>query len=337
MKECKRTQSVNKPMGEAYSAYWSKWLEQGAQSVRQKLLSTDTLPQSPLTIFDMFAESQGGQAVFELARTNSNMPGFDVQSLLFNTAPDTKSLVRRWQKIAQAQSSIRFGTERGQTDFVQFLPSGEIVLSPSRIRPANLSKFGTAMLAGVLANALSDFSNGPFEVFESSKAGNTQELTASKSNNTLSFDPTSDIIFRISPSSTKRNTPSKQSPFLYLNHLFDHKAHPFFRQLIAQLEQHGPGHMNIERCAHNLGTSVRTLSRRLSAFGLSYGQLTRFVRLRHAVRQISAGETQMDEVAHHANYADRHHMARDFRRMTQISPTLLRDLFADSAPAKSRS
>ena len=334
MEELKHTQSVNKPMGEAYSAYWNKWLEHGAQSARHQLPRGEALHQSPLALFDVLTEQHGGQAVFELARANGKMPGFDVQSLLFSTAPDAETLVRRWQKIAQAQSTIRFGSEQRQSDFVQILPSGEIVLSPSRIRPANLSKFGTAMLAGVLANALKDLSNEPIEVFETNRAGTTRKLSASKAEHALSFDPTSDIVFRIPHGSANRMTASKQSPYLYLNHLFDHRAHPFFRQIVAQLEKQDIGHLNIERCAHNLGTSVRTLSRRLSAFGLSYGQLTRFVRLRHAVRQISAGETQMDDVAYHANYADRHHMARDFRRMIQISPTLLRDLFADSAPAK---
>lgn len=329
MGERESTQNVNQPMGEAYSAYWNKWLQKGASIARRKLAMPAAELNSPLEVFDQLYEQAGGQAVFELARANGQMPGFDVQSLLFSTAPNPATLVQRWQKVAQAQANIRFGGSSSLPDFVQYLPEGDIVLSPNRIRPANLSKFGTAMLTGVAVHAIGQLTNAELEVWECSKAGRTQKAS------TLDFDPTSDIILRPSITPDMRNKKTSPSPYLHLNHLFDHQSHQHFRRMIQLLEHQGEGHLNIELCAHALGTSVRTLSRRLKMHSLSYGQVTRFVRLRKAVRLIHSGQVHMDDVAFHANYADRHHMARDFRQMIQIPPTLLRDLFADS-PAKSQ-
>ena len=335
MEECKHTQSVNKPMGEAYSAYWNKWLERGASAAHPVLGSqAEAAPPSAIDIFNQLYEHAGGEAVFKIARQNSQMSGFDIQSLLFSSAPDPATLVKRWQKVAHAQATIRFCTKQMQPDFIQILPSGEIVLSPSRIRPANRSKFGAAMLAGVVANALSQFAVEPVQIFEVLKTGTTRELKSVKDQTTLDFDPTSDIVFRMTSEVSRNETHAAPSPFLNLNHLFNHTGHPLFRQMIAWLDQQSGEHTNVEHCAHQLGMSVRTLSRRLKSHDLTYGGLVRFIRLRNAARLMSAGETKMDDVAYFANYADRHHMARDFRQMVQISPTLLRDLFADSTPAK---
>lgn len=332
MGESNATNNVNQPMGEAYSAYWNKWLAQGAKMARAKHALGDTDEPSPIATFDQLYEQYGGQAVFELAQHNGQIAGFDVQSLLFSSAPNAETLVRRWQKVAQAQTNIRFRTPQSLPDFVQTMPDGEIILSPSRIRPANLSRFGTAMLTGVTAHALSRFTPNQVEILECSKAGNTRTLSPQLEHPQIAFDPTSDIILRFTPTAADTQKANAPNPHLQLNHLFDHQAHPFFRQLIQLLDQQHGGHLNIEQCAHLIGTSVRTLSRRLKTHDMNYGRLTRFVRLRKAVRLLHAGHVQMDDVAYAANYADRHHMARDFRQMIQLSPTLLRDLFAESAP-----
>ncbi|WP_424982687.1 helix-turn-helix domain-containing protein [Maritalea sp. S77] len=330
MGESDTAQNVNQPMGEAYSAYWNKWLHQGAALARAHFDLTASFAASPIAIFDQLYEQYGGQAVFNLARRDSQMAGFDVQSLLFSSAPNVETLVRRWQKVAQAQASIRFGAPQSLPDFVQTMPNGEIILSPSHIRPANLSRFGTAMLTGVTAHALSRFTPERVEILECSKAGRSRTLSPQFGQSQMDFDPTSDIILRFPTSKSDAKSVKAASPYLQLNHLFNHQANPFFRQLIQHLDQQQGGHLNIEICAQLMGTSVRTLSRRLALFDMNYGRLTRFVRLRKAVRLLHAGHVQMDDVAFAANYADRHHMARDFRQMIQLSPSLLRDLFAES-------
>ncbi|WP_027834606.1 helix-turn-helix domain-containing protein [Maritalea myrionectae] len=318
-------QSVNKPMGEAYSAYWDMWLQKGALAVHTQFdLTTKTA--SPLDTFDQLYEQYGGKAVFDFVAQQGAINGLDVPSLLFSSAKTPADLVHKWQQITQAQSEIRFGSKNSSADFVHLLPSGELVLSPSRIRPANLSRFGAAMLTGVMAHTLQQLSPAGVTVFEAVKAGSTRSIDNITSRADIGFDASSDIIIRCVDAAPKDAPRNKPTPYLHLNHLFNHHNHPLFRQLVHFLDQQSGGHTSIDETAFHLGLSVRTLSRRLHINGISYGRLTRFVRLRKALQLLFVGTPQMDDIAFAANYADRHHMARDFRQMVQLSPTFLRDL-----------
>ncbi len=213
-----QSRNVNAPLGEAYSAYWDKWLSIGAATARKQfaIKSYDT---SPIGIFDQLYEQYGGNAVFHLVRQQGTMDGLDVPSLMFATSSNHNILVQRWQKIAQAQTEIRFGASSSKPDFVQQLASGELILSPSRIKPANLSRFGTAMLAGVMVHALEQTSAEKIEIFEAQRAGCTRSINDGQEVGTLDFDLTSDLIFRAGSLEAGRDLKVWDAPCLRLNHL----------------------------------------------------------------------------------------------------------------------
>jgi AraC-like DNA-binding protein len=69
------------------------------------------------------------------------------------------------------------------------------------------------------------------------------------------------------------------------------------------------------------GTSVRTLQRRLTPFGMSYSRLVQQMRFEAATELLAKPDIRMLDVAHAVGYEDQAHFTRAFRRFAGVSPT----------------
>jgi AraC-like DNA-binding protein len=76
---------------------------------------------------------------------------------------------------------------------------------------------------------------------------------------------------------------------------------------------------SLERAARELGTSVRTLKRKLADEGTSYSELVDHVQVGRAVSLVRSG-LAVDEIADRLGYSDAANFTRAFRRWTGKSP-----------------
>lgn len=80
------------------------------------------------------------------------------------------------------------------------------------------------------------------------------------------------------------------------------------------------GHLDIARAAESLGTSVRTLQRKLSELGLSYSMLVDQARHEVATQFLLTTDKKIIDLAYELGYQDPSHFARAFRRVAGESP-----------------
>ena len=95
-----------------------------------------------------------------------------------------------------------------------------------------------------------------------------------------------------------------------------HDAHSVIRALLAD----GSGHPSVQLVADRMGTSVRTLQRRLRASGVTYAVLVQEVRCATARRMLKEGGQRIADVARTLGYSDPAHFTRAFRRSTGLTP-----------------
>lgn len=86
------------------------------------------------------------------------------------------------------------------------------------------------------------------------------------------------------------------------------------------------GYPDITLAANVIGCSVRTLQRRLKAFGLSYTDVVQQARFSLATDLLSDPDTKVIDAALAVGYEDPSHFARAFRRLAGISPNQYRRL-----------
>jgi AraC-like DNA-binding protein len=92
--------------------------------------------------------------------------------------------------------------------------------------------------------------------------------------------------------------------------------------LMARLTK---GQIDIDVIARDLGTSSRTLQRRLSAAGLSYQQLLDGVRREIADRYLATTSLSIGEVAYLLGYSEPAAFHRAFKRWHDLTPQGFRD------------
>jgi AraC-like DNA-binding protein len=81
-----------------------------------------------------------------------------------------------------------------------------------------------------------------------------------------------------------------------------------------------------EYVASLIGTSPRTVQRRLSEWGLSYEQLLDDVRRNEALRLVEESRLSIADIAAFVGYSDGPHFMRAFRRWTGMTPVTFRRL-----------
>jgi AraC-like DNA-binding protein len=99
--------------------------------------------------------------------------------------------------------------------------------------------------------------------------------------------------------------------------------------LVGQLEQLiesslGKTAMGIQLTASMIGTSPRTLQRRLAEEGQDFGRLLRSIRFRTAQRLLQDPAMPISEIARRLSYADSANFIRAFKRWTGVGPSEFR-------------
>lgn len=84
------------------------------------------------------------------------------------------------------------------------------------------------------------------------------------------------------------------------------------------------GQISLPEIAELVGTSARTLQRRLDAQGTTYSVVLDEVRQRVALERLRHSDATVTEIAHDLGYSDSAHFARAFRRWSGLSPLELR-------------
>lgn len=84
---------------------------------------------------------------------------------------------------------------------------------------------------------------------------------------------------------------------------------------------------SLGRLAQALGTSPRTLQRRLGEQGRTFRECLTLARLNHAARRLSEGRAGLAEIGYLSGFADQPHFTRQFRAHTGLTPAQYREQF----------
>jgi len=91
------------------------------------------------------------------------------------------------------------------------------------------------------------------------------------------------------------------------------------------------GYPAIERVAEHIGSSVRTLQRRLSEAGVTHTALVEHVRLDMALRKLKTTRLPIGQVAKELGFRDPSSFSRAFQRWTGMSPRTYRRMLRQTA------
>ena len=103
------------------------------------------------------------------------------------------------------------------------------------------------------------------------------------------------------------------------------------------------GYPAIEQVAEQMGSSVRTLQRRLLEAGVTYSTLVEQVRHDLACRKLETTQLHVAEIARDLGFKDHSSFSRAFLRWTGMSPRAYRQSLnqtgghSDASPARNRS
>jgi len=104
------------------------------------------------------------------------------------------------------------------------------------------------------------------------------------------------------------------------------------RALVSELQLTGP--LSIERLAHHLGTSTRTLQRRLTERKTTYRALVDQVRLESARILLCQTDLSVQDIAARLSYGAPSGFARAFGRWTGKSPLAYRASIGRPLPSR---
>jgi len=92
------------------------------------------------------------------------------------------------------------------------------------------------------------------------------------------------------------------------------------------------GYPAIERVAEQIGSSVRTLQRRLSEAGVTHTALVEHARRDMALRKLKNMRLPIGRVAKELGFRDPSSFSRAFHRWTGVSPRAYRRMLRQTAP-----
>ena len=92
------------------------------------------------------------------------------------------------------------------------------------------------------------------------------------------------------------------------------------QQVVGAMIAGGEGSPDIRLVAGAMGTSVRTLQRRLRATGSTYADVVQRVRYAAARRMLRSRRRRIGEIAASLGYSDPAHFTRAFQRWTGLTP-----------------
>ena len=91
------------------------------------------------------------------------------------------------------------------------------------------------------------------------------------------------------------------------------------------------GYPAIERVAEHIGSSVRTLQRRLSEAGVTHTDLVEHARRDMALRKLKTTRLPIGQVAKELGFRDPSSFSRAFQRWTGMSPRTYRRMLRQTA------
>ena len=100
---------------------------------------------------------------------------------------------------------------------------------------------------------------------------------------------------------------------------------PFTTTRVVRITLGSPGRHRIEHVSEMLGTSPRTLQRKLSAHGTSFREVVGRARFARARELLEEPEISLGEIAVRLGYDDHGSFSRAFRRWAGVSPRAYRD------------
>jgi AraC-like DNA-binding protein len=103
------------------------------------------------------------------------------------------------------------------------------------------------------------------------------------------------------------------------------------RKLAAILENDVGRGWTIDEVANQLGTSARTLQRRLQNANTRFSDLLRLTRVREACRLIGGTSMSIGEIGYWCGFTDNAHFSRDFRRLVGMPPSVYREAYLGHA------
>jgi len=86
----------------------------------------------------------------------------------------------------------------------------------------------------------------------------------------------------------------------------------------------GEGHCSVELCADKLGTSSRTLQKRLTKLGCKFSTIVQHERIKLAKQTLVWTNSTLDELAFQLGYAEQTSFGRAFKRHTGMTPNAYR-------------
>lgn len=90
------------------------------------------------------------------------------------------------------------------------------------------------------------------------------------------------------------------------------------RQIVSQMLSNGEH--SIEKAANRLGTSARTLQRRLMQAGLTYSQLVDEIRYQKSCEMLQENELKLKEISVSLGFSDASSFTRAFERWSGVCP-----------------
>jgi AraC-like DNA-binding protein len=95
-------------------------------------------------------------------------------------------------------------------------------------------------------------------------------------------------------------------------------------QRILQVVMREDGPRSFEEVADSLGTSTRTLKRRLTEAGVTFTEIVNKARCEHALLLLRSASLSLDEVADRLGDSTPSNLVRAFRRWTGMTPAAYR-------------
>ncbi len=92
------------------------------------------------------------------------------------------------------------------------------------------------------------------------------------------------------------------------------------QDIVGLILADGAGAPDIRHVAATIGTSVRTLQRRLQATGSTYGAALDRARSAAACRLVKDRRRKIGDIARALGYSDHAHFTRAFQRWTGVTP-----------------
>jgi AraC-like DNA-binding protein len=102
-------------------------------------------------------------------------------------------------------------------------------------------------------------------------------------------------------------------------------VHGYSSEVRRHIERDVCNEWTIAEISQSIGTSPRTLQRKLASEGTSFGALLRAARLNHASRLLVHSERGMAEVGYLCGFSDQAHFTREMKRATAMTPGQFRN------------